>query len=144
MFHKLKILVIALVLVSFLTPKRAAAVSSGDAALTVVISTAAGAVLGASTLPFYADSGKHMKNIFYGAALGAVVGVFFAAYAGVQEGAPEDEEAFLKYRKHEPLPVAQWSSVEKITYQDTLTKRVNSPFSGSDVMIWSPVAKLSF
>jgi hypothetical protein len=63
-----------------------------DAATTVTVTTVAGAVLGASTLPFYEDSGKNTKNIFYGAAVGAVAGVLIAAYSGVQDGRVDDEE----------------------------------------------------
>jgi hypothetical protein len=81
-------------------PSKASAMSMGDAAMTVTVSTVAGAVLGASTLPFYEDSGKHSKNIFYGAAFGAVVGVLIAAYSGVQEGSGvEDEEVRIKKQK---------------------------------------------
>lgn len=77
-----------LVLVFILTPTRPAkAATVGDALLTVGVSTAAGAVLGLSTLPFYAESSEHTRNIFYGAALGAVTGVLVMAYAGFQDSA---------------------------------------------------------
>jgi hypothetical protein len=80
---------------------QARAVSFGDAALTVSIATVSGAIIGVSTLPFYEDSGAHSKNIFYGAAIGAVVGVLISAYAGVEQGKnaeDAEEDAFLKKR----------------------------------------------
>lgn len=73
-------------------PPKAKAMALSDAATTVTVTTVAGAVLGASTLPFYEDSGKNTKNIFYGAAVGAVAGVLIAAYSGVQDGKVEDDE----------------------------------------------------
>jgi hypothetical protein len=87
-----------IVLVQFVAIPQARAVSFGDAALTVSIATVSGAILGVSTLPFYDTPSDHSKNIFYGAAIGAVVGVLVSAYAGVEEGknADDEEEAVLK------------------------------------------------
>ncbi len=89
-------------IIQFLAAPQARAVSFGDAALTVSIATVSGAILGVSTLPFYDTPSDHSKNIFYGAAIGAVVGVLVSAYAGVEEGknADDEEEAALK-RLHE-------------------------------------------
>lgn len=81
----------------------AKAVSMADAATTVTVTTVAGAILGASTLPFYEDSGKNTKNIFYGAAVGAVVGVLISAYSGVQDGKMEDEEEARAARERTDL-----------------------------------------
>jgi hypothetical protein len=118
-----------------------AAVGIGDAALTVAISTVSGAVLGASTLPFYEDSGKHTKNIFYGAALGAVVGVLYAAYAGVSEGPlEEEEEARLMDRRSrflEPRP--------SLVSAEITTKRfAPSMIPDGDLAIWAPLTQIRF
>ena len=37
--------------------------------------TAGGAVLGLSTLPFYAEPGDHFKNVLFGGAIGVIAGV---------------------------------------------------------------------
>lgn len=96
----MKLSAVFLALLIALVPGKARAVSAGDAALTVAIGTVSGAILGASTLPFYSQPSDHTKSIFYGAAIGAVVGVFVAAYAGVEEGkVDEDENASLKQLK---------------------------------------------
>ncbi len=58
----------------------------GDAAAetsiieTMGVSIAVGAVLGASTLPFYDQPGQHASNIAYGASLGAAVGIGLLIY----------------------------------------------------------------
>lgn len=74
---------LAVVLVLFV-PTRAKA-DFMDAVLTVGIAAGAGAVLGLSTLPFYEDSGAHSNNIWYGAAIGAVVGVGISAFSAVSQ-----------------------------------------------------------
>lgn len=83
--------------ISLCSAKPAHAITFGDAALTVAISTAAGAGLGASTLPFYSESGDHTQNIFIGAAVGAVIGVFVAAASGVKEGDIDEAGASKLY-----------------------------------------------
>ena len=72
---------------------KAKAITLGDAALVVAISAGTGAILGASTLPFYGEPDLHKKNIFYGASFGAVVGVLLSAYAGFEESAKEEMDA---------------------------------------------------
>lgn len=66
---------------------------------TIGISTAVGAVLGASTLPFYEQPTDHLSNIAIGAAVGAVFGLGIWAY-GSLIGSPSRsyEGAGLKIR----------------------------------------------
>lgn len=68
-------LVIVFVFAFSLFPMKAKANNIADAALTVLIGSGVGAVLGLSTLPFYSEMGQHTQNIWIGAAVGAVIGV---------------------------------------------------------------------
>ncbi len=69
-------------------------VNSGNNFLeTIGISVAVGTVLGASTLPFYSQPGKHVINLAYGASLGAVAGVSTGLY-GLIAGASHREESY--------------------------------------------------
>ncbi len=120
--------VLALALLLF-SSARAQAANAGDAALTVALSTVSGAVLGASTLPFYEDSGKHTKNIFYGAAIGAVTGVLIAAFAGVKEGEEVEDEARLQRLIHP---------------ESTAALRPAAPSSPKDLLVWAPIKKFRF
>jgi hypothetical protein len=114
----------------------------GDSAVTVAVATVSGAVLGASTLPFYEDSGDHVKNIFYGAALGAVVGVLVSAYAGVQEG-PGYDDARLK-----PVPASALSVNDsrelRLRPEKSGALRGPAVFGEGSPVFWSQVAKVSF
>jgi len=138
---KVFLLTVALA-VALLAPSRASAVSVGNAALTVGVTTLAGGILGASTLPFYSDSGAHTKNIYYGAAIGAVVGVLLAAYAGVQEGPDDDEEAFRRKFEDEPALASDWSLRAKLTPEPISAgignaSGVVTPLFASSVSIWN-------
>jgi len=67
---------------------------------TIGISIAVGAVLGASTLPFYGEPGKHLINVAYGASTGAVVGVGILVYGlfrGPQGDAPDGSDVIDDY-----------------------------------------------
>ncbi len=57
---------------------------------TMGVSIAVGAVLGASTLPFYSSPLDHTKNIAYGAAAGAAVGVGILVYGATQDTSDDD------------------------------------------------------
>lgn len=81
-----------LVLVFGVLPERARANSFGDAALTVGISSAVGGILGLSTLPFYEDSSAHVRNIWIGAAIGAVIGVGISAFSALKATDPSEFE----------------------------------------------------
>jgi hypothetical protein len=93
--------------------------------------------LGASTLPFYEDSGKHTKNIFYGAAIGAVAGVLIAAYAGVQEGQDDEEESLLRRAPAD----ARFAFSREIRPEQT-TAKIGAPPTG--LIAWSSLARVQF
>jgi hypothetical protein len=133
-----KLPVLFLAILALFLGRPAQALTLGDAALTVSVSTVSGAILGASTLPFYEDSGKHTKNIFYGAAIGAVVGVLISAYAGVKES-QDDDEAFLRVRAPADARFA-FSRELKPELSSSLKK--GAPMGSA--LVWSPVARLNF
>lgn len=133
-------LVLALSL--FAAPRARAEASLGDAALTVAVSTVAGAILGASTLPFYETPSDNTKNIFYGAAVGAVVGVFVSAYSGVQEG-PNYDDARLAPVK--PSAVAINGAPEfRLRSEASTAVRAPATFAAGTTLAWSPVASVRF
>lgn len=82
------VLLVLLVSLFCVPAQKARAGTFGDAALSVGIGTLAGGLLGASTLPFYPVPKAHTENIYFGAAMGAIIGVVVASYAGF----PEDSE----------------------------------------------------
>jgi hypothetical protein len=126
----------------FAAPRARADASFGDAALTVAVSTVGGAILGASTLPFYEESSDHTKNIFYGAAIGAVVGVFISAYAGVQEG-PNYDDARIAPLK--PSAVAINAAPElRLRAESTTAMRGAATFASGTTVAWSPFASVKF
>jgi hypothetical protein len=129
-----RILLFSFVLSLFFAGRPAQAITFGDAALTVSVGTVSGAVLGASTLPFYEDSGAHTKNIFYGAAIGAVIGVFVAAYAGVQEG--QDSEALRR------APADARFAFSREIKPETTTAKLGQ--AGIHPLVWSPLARVRF
>lgn len=70
-----------------LSPKHVKAYGAKEALTTVGISAACGAVLGLSTISFYAVPTAHFKNVLYGAGVGIIAGVAIAAYeATVADG----------------------------------------------------------
>jgi hypothetical protein len=128
-------LLFSFVLSLFFAGRPAQAVTFGDAALTVSVATLSGAVLGASTLPFYEDSGAHTKNIFYGAAIGAVIGVFVAAYSGVQEG--QDQEMVLRRAPAD----ARFAFSREIKPEGGVIPAAPAP---AGVVAWSSLARIEF
>src|SRR3954466_11035161 len=76
---------------ALLTAPRLARANSGSSFLeTIGISIAVGTVLGASSLPFYDQPGKHLTNLEAGAAAGAAVGLGVSLY-GLIVKRPADE-----------------------------------------------------
>lgn len=114
--------------------------------MTVAFSTLGGAVLGASTLPFYEDPGDHTKNIFYGAALGAVAGVLISAYAGVKEGPAYEEEG--KGPAQRPRQISALAVNESPVFRlhaESSTATLKPPGFGSGApMFWSKLASVNF
>jgi hypothetical protein len=120
------------------TGRPAHALTLGDAALTVSVATVSGAILGASTLPFYEDSGKHTKNIFYGAAIGAVAGVLISAVAGVKESQDGDDDALLRRAPAD----ARFAFSREL--KPEATTAVQKGAAGGSPLVWSPLASLDF
>ncbi len=117
--------------------------SIGDSAMTVAFSTLGGAVLGASTLPFYDEPGDHTKNVFYGAALGAVAGVLISAYAGVKEGPAYDEDAATKLRPASSLALNE-SPEFRLHAEATRSTLKPASFGGGAPLLWSSLTSLRF
>ncbi len=128
-------------------PDAKAETTLGDSALVIAYSTVGGAVLGASTLPFYEDPGDHTKNIFYGAAIGAVIGVIISAYAGVQDGPDysEEEEALLYKGGRKPSSLAINESPElRLRAELSTTTRKLASTGPRGAVLWSPLASVRF
>lgn len=145
-FSLSRFVLIPVLVTLFSGPTARADASIGDSAMTVAFSTLGGAVLGASTLPFYEDPGDHTKNIFYGAALGAVAGVLISAYAGVKEGPAYDEEGKRPYRRPPSnSSLALNESPEFRLHAESSTARLKPRgFGGGEPLIWSKIAGVSF
>ncbi len=142
--NSVSVRLLALLLLIALSPRSAQAEASfGNSALTVALSTVAGAVLGASTLPFYEDSGEHTKNIFYGAALGAVVGVLVSAYSGIKEGPNYDEEGLLRPTPESQLSINQ-ASAFRLRAEASTARLQPASFANGSTLIWSPLAQFRF
>lgn len=74
-----------------LAPRAARAESGASILETIGISIAVGTVLGASTLPFYEQPGKHLLNVAYGASAGTVAGIGILLY-GWAAGASDSQD----------------------------------------------------
>lgn len=86
----------------FQTNESRAAESFTDVVMLVGVSTLAGGILGASTLPFHSEPGNHVDNLYIGAAIGAVIGVGIAAWSGVSDS--ENYDYGDEYEQGEPAP----------------------------------------
>ena len=126
-----KTFLILICLFTFALPKKASAMDFGDAALTVGLASGVGAVLGASTLPFYATPGDNTKNIFYGAALGAVTGVILASFAALQDE-KQDANAFVP---RDQTLMAQSSAI---------IEHPHSVLENNPSAVWTQVTALRF
>jgi hypothetical protein len=76
--------------VSLSVPRFARANSGHNFLETIGISIAVGTVLGASTLPFYDQPGKHLMNLAYGASAGAVTGLGIMIYGWIAGPGQDD------------------------------------------------------
>jgi hypothetical protein len=120
----------------------------GDVALTVVISSGVGAALGLSTLPFYEESGEHTKNIWIGAAVGAVVGVGFAAVTALKttdkmEFEDEYEEADKQDFSRNLIPLPNNRDLILAPQSVALAGRAMQKNGAAD-SVWAPISTIRF
>jgi hypothetical protein len=121
------------------------ALGLGEAALTVGVSSAAGAILGASTLPFYPEMNEHTDNIWYGAAIGAVVGVLICGYQGLAEGRDAGEEAEedagkdARLNRLAPQDSTRPETTSALGMQNFATKTVQG-----STLAWTPVVQFKW
>lgn len=92
---------------------RNACAGTGTFLETMGISTGVGAVVGASTLPFYEKPGKHLANVFYGASAGALVGLGIWLYE--KYGPTEDDEESSLSPRH--LPIRSLAALSVLTVE---------------------------
>lgn len=137
----------------FSVPNSTRASSFTDAALTVLIGSGVGAVLGLSTLPFYTASGEHTRNIWIGAALGAVVGVGYSAFSAVSKtDTMEFDDDYDAADKNDfslrPLPTrVSGGHLAQIEIQRNNLAPVSvglAKTNGREAELWSPVATFRF
>lgn len=139
----MRILIVSLFLSALLlTPGAKAETTFGDAALVVGLTTVAGSIIGASTLPFYEDSGAHTENILYGAAVGAVTGVLISAYAGVRE-VPDYEDASNPRLAPSKLSLNEAPAM-KLKAEASASIRKPASFAGGAPAMWSSLASIRF
>ena len=140
---------VALLFVSYIPKSHA--VSFGESALTVGIATVAGGILGLSTLPFYPEMSSHTENIYYGSAIGAVVGVLICAYAGFTEGsasenAEADQAAIFPMRSKKNLEsfTASAHGINKADIQLGGRFASNSlqPHTSDTILAWTPLLQV--
>lgn len=81
------------------TPLTASASTGKKFLETLGISTAVGAVLGASTLPFYEHPLDHKRNIAIGAAAGAVIGLGIIGYGAISGSSGSPNSGGWAYEK---------------------------------------------
>jgi hypothetical protein len=129
---------------------------------TMGISIAVGTVLGASTLPFYDQPGKHLMNLAYGASAGAVVGIGALVYQWIADPGQDDygqagegspSLAGFKSRRHltgvTPLDRVDQGRVVRMPRfagPDIAQGDYVAPRSGSSypVQFWTPLVSLNW
>lgn len=142
--NPVSVFVLSVLLLTAFSKSAQADATLGDSALTVAFSTLGGAVLGTSTLPFYEEPGDHTKNIFYGAAFGAMVGVMISAYSGVKEGPNYEDEDAANLLKRKPTELSVNEAPELRFHSELTTATKKPPSFGGTILIWSPVASIRF
>ncbi|MFL5814849.1 MAG: hypothetical protein ACJ763_14840 [Bdellovibrionia bacterium] len=109
---------------------------------TIGISTAMGTVLGASTLPFYDQPGKHLMNVVYGASAGAVVGVGVGLYQWLSGRSNRDQEIFGGDSPRERYIYAPPISAHASTSSFSLAAR--DARGRTPVLVWAPLVSLTW
>lgn len=93
---KTRVLILALFMCIHMSLANRAQAGLGSFLESIGVGAAFGAVLGASTLPFYDKPSEHTGNIAVGAAIGAAVGLGLSL-GGLITGAKEEEKYPLKH-----------------------------------------------
>jgi hypothetical protein len=151
----LPLLAVTGLLVATISAPRLARASTGQTILeTMGISIAVGTVLGASTLPFYDQPGKHLTNLGFGAAAGAVAGVGALVYQWIADRGEHDD-----YGKLGRAPVtgaltssegrratrAQDSRGSRIAWNGGQSNpTVSRPTSPYPAQFWTPLVSLNW
>jgi hypothetical protein len=152
--------VLGLLGASLSMPRTALASSGSSFFETMGISIAVGTVLGASTLPFYDQPGKHLMNVGYGAGAGAVVGLGLLvrgwlsgtsdSEAGYACGAINENEmqgAGLDYKRGtgpQILSSRTSDSRRSVLGSGLETNRLSAPRTYSSASVWMPVVSLTW
>lgn len=133
-------------MVSLPVPRESRA-STGSTFETIGVSTAVGTVLGASTLPFYGQPGKHLANLAYGASAGVLVGLGVALLGGVTEASSEDGMAdsgqnpksawLVRGSSHQPL-----NRLEAATSERSHSQLLPNCSPAAD--LWMPLVSLTW
>ena len=121
---------------------------------TMGISIAVGTVLGASTLPFYDQPGKHLMNVAYGASAGAVVGIGVLVYGFVTGPSQDRFDDFAS--DWQPGPVSRKQSTASLASLHNLGANLKlggveksstslaSSGSARPAQFWMPVVSLNW
>lgn len=117
---------LAAVLVALVMPAQAHGSSGSSIIETIGISTAVGTVIGASTLPFYEEPGEHARNLYFGAAIGAGVGLGILIHRWIS-GPSDDGRREVR------------STGDK-NRRETQLSNVDSSLTGTERPGWSRVA----
>lgn len=95
---------VALVFTAVVAAPQSAHAGTGKWILeTMGVSIAVGTVLGASTLPFYDEPGKHIDNVAIGAAIGGLVGASLLGYGAIR-GHGDNHASYREPSWPEPTP----------------------------------------
>ncbi len=117
------LLAIVLAILMSLSGPREARADSGYSFLEAMgISIAVGTVLGASTLPFYEQPGRHVTNLAYGAAIGAIVGIGAYIFGSISGGNSRPDLSAENFR---------------------ILQRQVALFE-SDTLVWTPLVSLNW
>lgn len=115
---------------------------SGNFLETIGVSTIVGAILGASTLPFYDQPGKHVGNIGLGAAAGSIVGLGIWV-AGKWFGSDEESAQATRFRSSE---FAQARSGLTGPMSNDLRPQNRNPLidAPAPALLWAPMVSLNW
>ena len=137
--------VLGLLMATASAPRLAHAKSGNSFFETIGISIAVGTVLGASTLPFYDQPGKHVWNLGYGAGAGLAVGLGAFIYGWFTGPSQEDLEmsgSLNPSLRYEP------SALSRTRFRTSSSARTNIASRGEVLLpstqAWMPLVSLTW